>query len=388
VKRLLRTVALVLVMTMTTLPAVADVTDEDVARARAEVNALLSDSQALGAEVQEAWAHQFELEDEISSLQTSIEIAHAKIGETEQRLEDVAVELYMGSTTSANLQILFSASSEGFEASRQYLDQVTGSDRDIVNQLKSLRTELGNQTDRLADASEEQVALTADLEQKAGALQQRLVDAQAVYDGLVQRQAQEEAARQAAAEAARRAAAEEAARNATTTTVGGTPNTTVGGGGTATTTNPPSTGTTAPPAPPPVPSSGNGTCPVAGAVSFTDSFGAPRSGGRRHEGVDMIAARGTPVVALYNGRIHRITTGALSGLAIWLKSDSGDQFFYAHLDSYADISTGQSVSAGQVIGYVGSTGNAPEWLPHLHFEYHPGGGGAVDPYPLVKTLCG
>jgi peptidoglycan LD-endopeptidase LytH len=388
VKRFLRIVAFVLVITMTSLPATAEVTDEDVAKARAEVNTLLSDSQELGAEVQEAWAHQFELEDEIASLQTSIEIAHAKIGETEQRLEDVAVELYMGSTTSANLQILFSASSEGFEASRQYLDQVTGSDRDIVNQLKSLRVELDTQTGRLADASDEQVALTADLEQKAGVLQQRLVDAQGVYDGLVQRQAEEEAARQAAAEAAARAAAEEAARNATTTTApGATPNTTAGGGDSATTTTTPATVTTTP-ASPPVPSGGGGTCPVAGAVSFTDSFGAPRSGGRRHEGVDMIAARGTPVVALYNGKIYRITTGSLSGLAIWFKSDKGDQYFYAHLDSYADIASGQSVSSGQVIGYVGSTGNAPEWLPHLHFEYHPGGGGAVDPYPLVKSLCG
>ena len=102
----------------------------------------------------------------------------------------------------------------------------------------------------------------------------------------------------------------------------------------------------------------------------------------------MIAARDTPIAAIYDGTIHRITTGSLSGLAIWLRADNGDLFFYAHLDGYADISTGMRVSEGQTIGFNGSTGNAPSWLPHLHFEWHPGGGGAVNPYPLVKSICG
>jgi murein DD-endopeptidase MepM/ murein hydrolase activator NlpD len=102
----------------------------------------------------------------------------------------------------------------------------------------------------------------------------------------------------------------------------------------------------------------------------------------------MIAARNTPVVAIYSGRISRLTNGSLSGLAIWFRSDEGDSYFYAHLESFADVSAGQGVSEGEVIGYVGSSGNAPEFLPHLHFEYHPGGGAAVNPYPLVKGICG
>ena len=126
---------------------------------------------------------------------------------------------------------------------------------------------------------------------------------------------------------------------------------------------------------------------MAGPVSFSDSWGAARSGGRSHQGVDMIAARGTPAVAIFSGRIHRITTGSLSGLAVWLRAENGDQFFYAHLDEYGDIATGQQVEAGHVIGYVGTTGNAPDYLPHLHFEWHPRGGAAVNPYPLVRPLC-
>jgi murein DD-endopeptidase MepM/ murein hydrolase activator NlpD len=101
----------------------------------------------------------------------------------------------------------------------------------------------------------------------------------------------------------------------------------------------------------------------------------------------MIAARNTPIVAIYSGTIDRLTNGNLSGLAIWLRANNGDLFFYAHLESFADVSDGQSVSEGEVIGYNGSSGNAPAFLPHLHFEWHPGGGAAVNPYPLVRDLC-
>ena len=102
----------------------------------------------------------------------------------------------------------------------------------------------------------------------------------------------------------------------------------------------------------------------------------------------MIAARGTPIVAIFSGSIQRTSNSALGGKSIYFRSDAGDLYYYAHLDDFAGIGSGQQVPAGQVIGYNGSTGNAPSYLPHLHFEYHPGGGGAVNPYPLVKSLCG
>jgi murein DD-endopeptidase MepM/ murein hydrolase activator NlpD len=382
-KRLASAFASLLVIAMA-IPAIGQVTDEDIDRARREVNEIMADSQALGVEVQDAWARQFALEKEISDLTSSIEVARVKIGDAERRLEEVAVEMYMGSTSVASIQILFSADDEKYGAGIEYLRNVTGVEEDVVNTLRSFRAELGRQTDRLTEASAEQEILVSELEVKATELQSDLVEAQAIYDTLVQRQAAEEEARRRAEEEARRLAAEEAARNATTTT---TPpaTTTPGDPGETTTTTPGETTTTSPPPPPP-PSSG-GACPVAGAVSFTDSWGAPRSGGRAHQGVDMIAARNTPLVAIYSGTIRRISTGNLSGLSVWLQAGNGDQFFYAHLESYGDISVGQSVSEGQVIGYNGSSGNAPSWLPHLHFEYHPGGGSAVNPYPLVRSLC-
>jgi murein DD-endopeptidase MepM/ murein hydrolase activator NlpD len=102
----------------------------------------------------------------------------------------------------------------------------------------------------------------------------------------------------------------------------------------------------------------------------------------------MIAARGTPIVAIFSGRVYRLSTSSFGGNSVYFYSDAGDLYYYAHLDSYGDIGPGQSVPVGYVLGYNGSTGNAPDYLPHLHFEYHPGGGAAVNPYPLVKELCG
>jgi murein DD-endopeptidase MepM/ murein hydrolase activator NlpD len=381
-KRFIITLAALLV-TVLAVPATGDVTDEDIDRARQEVNDLLEESDALVAEVEAAWSRQFALEKEISDLTTSIEVARVKISESEQKLNELAVEMYMGSTSAASIQVLFSTNDETYGAGMEYLRKVSGVEDDVVNQLRSFRTELGRQTDRLTEASAEQEAVTAELEEKSAELQGRLVDAQAVYDQLVAQQAAEEEARRRAEEQrrreeeARRRAAE--AANATTTTTAPQPSDDDG----STTTVPEDTTTTDPPS-----SGSGGTCPVAGAVRFTDSWGQPRSGGRRHQGVDMIAARNTPVVAIYSGRILRLTNGNLSGLAIWLRADNGDQFFYAHLEGFAEVSAGQSVSEGEVIGYVGSSGNAPEFLPHLHFEYHPGGGSAVNPYSLVKRLCG
>jgi len=363
------------------LPASAQVTDEDIDRARDELDAALADSEALGIEVQEAWARQFALEKEIADLERSIELARVKIAETEARLEEVAVEMYMGTARSASLQVLFASETEKYGAGVEYLREISGADHDVVTQLRAFRSELDRQTGRLAEASAEQETVTADLERMAEDLQEELAEAQQGYDRLLARQEAEEEARRQAEEEARRQA-EEAAQNATTTTSGGggsdsaSTTTTVGGDSTGTTT----------PAPPP-PTSSGGACPVAGPVSFSDSWGAPRSGGRAHSGVDMIAARGTPIVAIYSGTIRKMSTSALGGVTLWLRAENGDEFYYAHLDGYGDISTGQSVAEGSVLGYNGSSGNAPDYLPHLHFAWHPGGGSAVNPYQLVRSLC-
>lgn len=128
--------------------------------------------------------------------------------------------------------------------------------------------------------------------------------------------------------------------------------------------------------------------PVQGPCWFADTWKAPRPGGRRHLGVDIIAPTGKAVYAVTDGTITRQfldRPGSLGGNALRLTAADGTYFHYAHFSSFADgIAVGSVVKAGQVIGYVGSTGSSS--TPHLHFEYHPHGTGAVNPFAAVKAI--
>ncbi len=130
--------------------------------------------------------------------------------------------------------------------------------------------------------------------------------------------------------------------------------------------------------------------PVLGPCWFSDTWMAPRAGGRRHEGVDIIARTGQPLYAVVDGTITRQffdRPGSLGGNALRLTAADGTYFHYAHLSAFAEgVGLDSRVVAGQVIGYVGSTGSSS--APHLHFEYHPGGGAAVNPFPIVKAVDG
>ncbi|MDO8389135.1 MAG: LysM peptidoglycan-binding domain-containing protein [Actinomycetota bacterium] len=130
--------------------------------------------------------------------------------------------------------------------------------------------------------------------------------------------------------------------------------------------------------------------PVQGLCWFSDSWGAARSGGRKHEGVDLIALQGQNVYAVDDGVLTKQyvdAPGLRAGNGWRLTRADGTYFFYGHLSAFApDLTIGSPVVAGQIIGYVGKTGAAG--TPHVHFEVHPGGGAPVNPTPIVKAVNG
>jgi murein DD-endopeptidase MepM/ murein hydrolase activator NlpD len=134
-------------------------------------------------------------------------------------------------------------------------------------------------------------------------------------------------------------------------------------------------------------SRGGYACLLEPPYSYVDTFGAPRSGGRTHQGTDVMAPYGARVLAFTSGVISRLSTSSLGGITLYLQGDDGDEYYYAHLSRYA-VSEGARVRAGQHIAYNGTSGNAPADAPHVHFEVHPGGGAPINPYPRVFRACG
>jgi murein DD-endopeptidase MepM/ murein hydrolase activator NlpD len=139
-------------------------------------------------------------------------------------------------------------------------------------------------------------------------------------------------------------------------------------------------------------SAGGFVFPVYGTASFGDSFGAPRADvpGGWHHGEDIFAAAGTPLLAVADGTLHTIGFTKIGGYRVWLRDTQGNEFYYAHLSAYSPLAVeGRSVHAGDVIGFVGDTGDADGGAPHLHFEIHPaamaglGYDGVVAPYSIL-----
>jgi murein DD-endopeptidase MepM/ murein hydrolase activator NlpD len=139
-------------------------------------------------------------------------------------------------------------------------------------------------------------------------------------------------------------------------------------------------------------SNGGYVFPVFGPASFGDSFGAPRADveGGWHHGEDIFAPAGTPLLAVADGTLHTIGFNRIGGYRLWLRDDDGNEFYYAHLSAYTPLAVeGRRVKAGDVIGFVGDTGDADGGAPHLHFEIHPasmaslGYNGVVAPYPIL-----
>lgn len=378
--------ALVILLLLATVPAWAQ-TGDDLKEAERQLTELRGRADEFTARIELVWHEQIRLEEERALVDVLVAESRVMVSRAEEQLDRSAIEMYILGASSTGL--LAGLRVEDVDAGLEYVELVSADGEESLHALRVARTELDRQASELLRLEAEHEAAVVEMKKLADQLQVELAKAQVAYDALIKRRADQARA----AELARLTTSTTTSTTLPPSTIAPVPTTispsttilvpTTTAPTTLTTTAPTTTTTTLPAVP------AGQVCPVAGAVSFTDSWGDPRSGGRTHQGVDMMAALGTPAVAVESGKIRQMSFSTLGGITLWLQGINGDDFYYAHLDGYASgLAAGQSVVVGQVIGFVGSSGNAPDWLPHLHFELHPGGGTAANPYPLVKTLCG
>lgn len=391
-------VALTLVgsLLMVALPAGAEVTPADVARAREELRQVSDRLRDQVARYDQAVAEEALLRDRLDRLVVELTARERAVAVARATARGRAAEMYM--TAGASVPSLTATDDVARLPARfVYLAAVSQSDRDMVNRLEVSRRDYEQQRALVDDAVSQQAALRAEMESLVSGIYQELDAANADYQAVkAQWDAQEE-------ERIRREE-EEAARQAflatsTTTTIPTTTTTTAPTTTTSLITTVPSTTTTPAVTTTTTPSGTTTTtvsafpgvlmtCPVDGATTFTDTWGAPRPGGREHHGTDLLASQGTPLVAIEGGYIWSPNWDADGGLGLYIAGDDGDAWYYAHLSSYASgLVDGMRVEVGQRVGYVGQTGNAS--VPHLHLGWFPGGIGnpVTNPYPVVVGLC-
>jgi peptidoglycan LD-endopeptidase LytH len=118
--------------------------------------------------------------------------------------------------------------------------------------------------------------------------------------------------------------------------------------------------------------------------ALRDTWGASRHGGRTHQGIDIFAPKGTPVRSTTRGLVWRVGQNRLGGNVVWIFGPGGQRHYYAHLEGFADLRPGDLVMPGDIVGYVGNTGNARGTPPHLHYGVYASGAGAINPFPLLQ----
>ncbi len=320
----------------------------ELARARQRADAATQD-------LVDAQNHVTELQDEVVDLERQAQQAEAELSGLRSTLQATAIARYVNA--GADDTIIVSGADINRQVQVETLARlVTSGNEDAVDRYRAVGEDLERASTALEAHLGEQRDAVEELRRREAALQGELERLEAI-----ERQRQE---------AERRAAAAAATLSAGRSSGGSGRASGAGGPGSV-------------PATPIV--TGSFVCPVQGPVSFVDSWGAPRSGGRRHQGVDMMSPNGTPVVAPVSGSVsHR--GSSLGGLSFYLKGDDGHTYYGAHMSRYANQGAGH-VEAGTVVGYVGSSGNASSSSPHLHFEIRPNGGGAANPTPTVRRVC-
>ncbi len=344
-----------------------------ISEAEAQANAAANRVAEVRVRADAASAAYLAAESELSQVQSSldeltaaVEAKRAELERLKQELRDFAVYRYVSGGTDASASI-FSATNVNQAVAKEALATLVGDRKvDVMDKLRNTQVELEVSTAKLTARQKEQRALTDQMKSRYDEVAKELATLQSELDGLNRIVAGLKAEERQRIQAAALAKAREAARLAEEerqrkgdqepATRGASPSIPAGAG--------------------PI------TCPVPGSA-FTNSWGQARSGGRGHKGVDMLAPRGAPTYAPVSGDVT-FGSDTLGGNSWYLWGDDGNFYYGAHLSAFGPQSG--RVAAGQLLGYVGRTGNAS--VDHLHFEVHIGRrGNQVNPYPLLAAAC-
>jgi murein DD-endopeptidase MepM/ murein hydrolase activator NlpD len=329
-RRITFALALVLGAALIAFPAYAS-TESDLEDAKRDLDAAQAALDAKVREFHETEARLAEAQDAAAAARVEIVRLEGELDRIQESLNERAAAAYMSGGSISIGALLTSNSLQDAADRLQYTMSVVQGDADLATEVSSKTAELRWQRQRFVEAARRERELKEMLEAQRLELEDDVDRLTEKVSGLrADLEAQEEAA------------------------IGLTTGVSITGTGAIQ------------------------TCPVAGPSSFVDSFGDPRPGGRVHEGIDLIAAAGTPVVAVAPGVAH--TAGSIGGLGVVVQHPNGDWTFYAHLGT----TVSGSVSAGQQIGTIGSDGVS---VTHLHFEYHPNGGPAANPYSALLAVC-
>jgi murein DD-endopeptidase MepM/ murein hydrolase activator NlpD len=355
-----KTVALVMAIALAVpATATAEVTQQELAEANEKIRDVSARLDGQMEALDSLVYRQHFNEERMAALERQIADTDRQLALAEFIAKERALIMYITAGT-AGAEAILSVEAIAEEGARiAYLDALAENDYDAVTELEYLQADRERLQEEIDQIVADQELGAAQLEVAAGEIFAELEIANAEYQVLFGQWQVEEAERQRQAEEERRrreaaAAAAAAAATGHTSSEG-------------------------------IPAYGR-SCPMAGPNSFRNSWGEPRPGGRSHTGLDIVAAMGTPLVAIESGVVRHLNWHYAGGIGIYLYGDTGDVFYYAHMAGYGPgIEDGLRVWQGQVIGYNGDTGNAA--VPHLHLAYQPGGGPLTNPYQLMVKLC-
>ncbi|MDO9557027.1 MAG: peptidoglycan DD-metalloendopeptidase family protein [Coriobacteriia bacterium] len=329
----LRSILAVFLVATLAMPGVAFGAKSEIEQLEEQLAAVRAEAKKAGDAYSDAYWTLDKTNATIAQTDKELAVLNDELAAASARLSLRAAEIYRSGSVDYLTLLLTADTLDDMLMRLEYVQRLGNQDAETMAEVKDLQEELDVKRASALQLQEQQSDEAAALKKKSDALQKQLNSIQSKYNAL-----------QAKLDAARKAANKPASAK---------------------------------------PGANGMVFPVRGAYTYSDTWGAARSGGRTHKGTDIMAKHGTPVVAIMSGTV-RAKSSSLGGLTIWLTADNGWAFYYAHLQSYAR--TSGRVSAGEVIGYVGSTGNATASAPHLHFEIHPNGGAAVNPYPYLRAM--